>query len=65
MKCPECGSICWRNEVDVGVGIYHDAWKCDDCGWDEDCAFPMDEIDWENFIEEFKDSLNSECSLAR
>ena len=21
MKCPECGSECWRNEVDVGVGI--------------------------------------------
>lgn len=50
MKCPECGSECWRNEVDVGVGIYHDEWKCTNCNWDEGQAFPMNSEDWENWL---------------
>lgn len=35
MKCPACGSEeCWREEVDVGVGIIHGPWGCP-CGWSE------------------------------
>lgn len=51
MKCPECGSECWCNEVDVGVGIYRDEWKCTNCNWDEGQAFPMNSEDWENWLQ--------------
>lgn len=50
MKCPECGADCWRNEVDVGVGVITDEWKCTECLWDENQAFPMNAVDWENFL---------------
>lgn len=50
MKCPECGSECWRNEVDVGVGIVHDEWKCENCSWDEDQGFPMTDKNWDEFL---------------
>lgn len=51
MKCPECGSPCWRNEIDVGVGVpYCDEWKCDNCEWDESQAFPMTETNWQDFL---------------
>lgn len=32
--CPNCGSECWRDEVDVGVGIIYGPWGCP-CGWSE------------------------------
>jgi len=51
MKCPECGAECWRNEVDVGVGIIRDEWKCTECSWDEGQAF----ANWEDFLD-FKQS---------
>lgn len=50
MLCPECGAICWRNEVDVGAGIYHDEWKCAECSWDEDQAFSMEDYNWEEWL---------------
>lgn len=50
MKCPECGSDCWRNEVDVGIGIISDEWKCTNCNWDEDQAFLMENWNWEEFL---------------
>lgn len=31
MKRPECGAECWRNEVDIGVGLITDEWKCTKC----------------------------------
>lgn len=49
-KCPECGSDCWRNEVDVEVGIYHDEWKCTNCDWTEDDMFPMTKEDGEKWL---------------
>ncbi len=58
MKCPECGSDCWRNEVHNGVCLIHDGWKCENCLWDEDCAFPMSEVDWDNYLNEMGESLN-------
>ena len=51
MKCPECGANCWRNEVDVGVGIIYDEWKCSECGWDEGLSYPMTDEDWEAWLE--------------
>lgn len=52
MKCPECGAECWRNEVDVGVGIITDEWKCTECTWDEDQAFPMTKANWDEWLNE-------------
>lgn len=33
--CPKCGDECWRNEVDVGLGIIYGPWGCSSCGWSE------------------------------
>jgi hypothetical protein len=52
MKCPECGADCWREEVDVGVGIITSPWMCIDCGWDEDLAFPMADYNWDEWLNE-------------
>lgn len=35
MLCPECGSTCYRDEVDVEVGVIKGPWGCP-CGWSED-----------------------------
>ena len=36
MKCPKCNSEgCWREEVDIGVGIQYGPYGCPDCGWSE------------------------------
>lgn len=35
MKCPNCQSDCWRDEVDIGVGIQYGPWNCTECGWYE------------------------------
>ena len=43
MRCPQCGGACDRDSVDIGVGVQHGPWRCDDCGWYEgnevDAAF--------------------------
>lgn len=33
--CPKCGDKCWREDVDVGVGIIYGPWGCSSCGWSE------------------------------
>jgi hypothetical protein len=35
MKCPNCKTECDRDEVDIGVGIQHGPWQCNECGWIE------------------------------
>lgn len=36
MNCPNCtAGECWRDEVDIGVGIQYGPWRCSDCGWYE------------------------------
>lgn len=35
MICPNCGSECWRDSADVGVGVIYGPWGCS-CGWSED-----------------------------
>jgi hypothetical protein len=36
MTCPRCGADdCWRDEVDVGIGVMHGPYGCP-CGWSED-----------------------------
>ena len=35
MKCPRCGGECWRDEVDIGVGIQYGPWGCSECHWQE------------------------------
>lgn len=34
MDCPQCGEECYRDEVDVGVGVIYGPWGCY-CGWSE------------------------------
>lgn len=31
--CPECGSVCYRDEVDIGVGIQYGPIHCTNCCW--------------------------------
>lgn len=35
MDCPVCGDECWRDEVDVGVGVIYGPYGCSSCGWSE------------------------------
>ena len=42
MNCPNCGSDCIRDEVDIGVGTVHSPWACPNCGWD--MAKEVDEL---------------------
>jgi len=50
VNCPECGSLCDRDEGDVGVGIIAGPWGCIECGWTEDDAFPMTDDNWEDWL---------------
>jgi hypothetical protein len=52
MKCPECGAACWRNEVDIGIGLYTDYWRCSRCNWDELQNYPMTDTDWNDWLSE-------------
>lgn len=42
MDCAKCGESCYRESVDIGVGIMYGPWGCPDCGWSEnpeyDCS---------------------------
>lgn len=38
--CLRCGCECYRDEVDIGVGIQYGPWVCQECGWNQN-----DEID--------------------
>lgn len=35
MICPQCNDDCWRDEVDIGVGVQCGPWCCQSCGWYE------------------------------
>lgn len=50
MNCPKCGTECWRDEVDVGVGVINGPYGCPSCAWSEyeeydlsDGKSPLDE----------------------
>ena len=62
MKCPECGASCWREEVDVGVGIISSPWVCSNCSWDEDQIYPMQPLDWESWLTESNEQIEHEES---
>lgn len=34
-NCPKCGEGCYRDFVDVEVGVIHGPWGCPNCGWSE------------------------------
>jgi len=42
MDCPKCGYDCYRDEVDVGVGIMYGPYGCM-CGWSEDPRYDSSE----------------------
>lgn len=33
--CPKCGTECWRESADVGVGVIYGPWGCPQCGWSD------------------------------
>ena len=33
-NCENCGYECYRDEVDIGVGVIYGPWGCS-CGWSE------------------------------
>lgn len=35
LDCPKCGEECWRDEVDIDVGVMYGPWGCPECGWSE------------------------------
>lgn len=35
MNCPQCNDDCYRDEVDIGVGVQYGPWRCCSCGWYE------------------------------
>lgn len=41
--CPNCGTRCARDEVDVGVGIIAGPWGCPGCGWSEYSEYDLSE----------------------
>ena len=52
MKCPKCGNF-------ACMIIYpdYDVFECTVCDWFEDKEKPMEITDWENFNNEFEESL--------
>ncbi|MEM9670864.1 MAG: hypothetical protein AAF950_18300 [Pseudomonadota bacterium] len=55
LPCPCCSKSCWRDSVDVGVGIVHGPWGCA-CGWSEreeyDCRNGMRHTDQGDLIDQ-------------
>jgi hypothetical protein len=43
MNCPKCGGQCYRDSVDVGVGVIHGPWGCEECAWSEDEEYDLSE----------------------
>lgn len=39
--CPHCRSECFRDSVDVGVGVIHGPWGCPQCRWSEDERYDL------------------------
>ena len=35
-KCPVCGCVLTREEVDIGVGTMYGPARCDNCGWSQE-----------------------------
>lgn len=40
-KCEKCGAECYRDEVDVGVGVIYGPWGCPNCGWSESSDYDV------------------------
>jgi hypothetical protein len=43
MDCPKCDGPCFRDDVDVGVGVIYGPWGCSCCGWSEDPRYDSSE----------------------
>lgn len=43
MNCPKCNGECYRDEVDIGVGIQYGPWGCTVCGWSEMPEYDLSE----------------------
>ncbi len=41
MNCPRCGGLCHRDSVDIGVGVVHGPYGCEECAWSEDPAYDL------------------------
>lgn len=43
--CPKCGEECYRDSVDVEVGIIYGPWGCPGCGWSDDSEYDRSDGD--------------------
>jgi hypothetical protein len=41
MNCPKCNGQCHRDSVDIGVGVIHGPYGCEECGWSEDPEYDL------------------------
>lgn len=42
-NCEKCGSKCYRDSVDVGVGTIYGPWGCPECRWSESSEYDLSE----------------------
>ncbi len=55
-SCPKCGTDCYRDSADVGVGVIYGPWGCPGCAWSESSEYdrsdgrtPPAAIDWPGY----------------
>lgn len=41
MQCPKCKGACHRDSVDIGVGVIHGPFGCEECGWSENEKYDL------------------------
>ena len=44
-ECPDCGTLCWREEADNGIGTQYGPWYCTHCAWSQGDEYPNNLFD--------------------
>ena len=66
--CPRCGDECYRDEVDVGVGVIYGPYGCPFCGWSEDSDYDSSSGMWSRSPEwpgRYLDQFGTAHSVSR
>jgi hypothetical protein len=40
-QCLKCSADCYRDSVDIGVGVMFGPWGCPNCGWSENEKYDL------------------------